>query len=254
MTLSLDLPECGQSVLGRLDARWKLAGLVLVAGIVAFLRTPLPAITALCATWILVLLVRVPLGWYAVRLAFAALLLGLFVVFLPFLPDPSEKYVHVGPLSLSAHGLNAALVLLLRGLALATLSMVLLAAAPLQDTLKAAHALHVPALIVHLAMLAYRYVFLLAEEFGRLRIALRVRGFRNRADMHSYRTIGQVTGTLLLRGNERAEQIAQAMRCRGFDGVFRSLHQFSTTWRDVLAFCLMVVASAGLLVWDRWAY
>ena len=51
--------------------------------------------------------------------------------------------------------------------------------------------------------MSYRYVFVLADEFVRLRTALRVRGFRNRADSHSYRTVGRVTGTLLVRGAAR---------------------------------------------------
>ena len=252
MTLALDFPDCGGSPWGRIDPRWKLAGLLPAIVAVAWLRTVWPAATALAGTWVLVLFVRLPLGWYFTRLLATALLLGLFVVFLPFLPDPQNEYVEAGPLSLSVHGLQLAVVLLIRGLALITLSVVLLAGAPLQVTLKAAHALHVPGLIIHLALLAYRYVFLLAEEFGRLRVALRVRGFRNRANLHSYRTIGQVAGTLLVRGHERAERIGQAMRCRGFDGTFRSLQEFSTTGRDVLAWSLMMLFSAGLVLWDFW--
>ena len=73
------------------------------------------------------------------------------------------------------------------------LALVLLATAPLDATLKAAHALRVPGLLVQLTLLSYRYLFLLADELGRLRIALRMRGYRNRANVHSYRTIGAVT-------------------------------------------------------------
>ena len=76
-----------------------------------------------------------------------------------------------------------------------------------------------------------------------MRIALRVRGYRNRAIAHSYRTIGHVAGTLLVRGHERAERVGQAMRCRGFDGRFRSLTAFHTTLRDVVC-CLIVVSGA----------
>ena len=82
--------------------------------------------------------------------------------------------------------------------------------------------------------------------------ALRVRGFRNRPDLHSYRTIGQVAGTLLVRSHERSERLAQAMRCRGFDGRFRSLHAFRTTVADVLAFALVVGYAACVLAGD-WA-
>ena len=39
-------------------------------------------------------------------------------------------------------------------------------------------------------------------------------------------TLGQVSGTLLVKAYERAESVGQAMRCRGFDGQFRALAQF----------------------------
>jgi len=129
---------------------------------------------------------------------------------------------------------------------------VLLATAPLDATLKAAHTLRVPGLLVQLGLLTYRYVFVLGSELNRLRIALRVRGYRNRATRHSYRTIGHVAGTLLVRSVEQAERVGQAMRCRGFDGRFRSLTQFRTRAADVAAFLLIVGCSAGLLAWDLW--
>ena len=40
------------------------------------------------------------------------------------------------------------------------------------------------------------------------------------------------------------------MRCRGFDGVFRSLVEFRTTPADVLLFILLAGSAAGLLAWD----
>jgi len=99
-------------------------------------------------------------------------------------------------------------------------------------------------------MLTYRYIFVLATELARLRIALRVRGYRNRASRHSYRTVGHVGGTLLVRGYERAERVGQAMRCRGFDGRFRSLAEFRTTTADLSFFLVLVGAVAGLLLWE----
>jgi cobalt/nickel transport system permease protein len=77
-----------------------------------------------------------------------------------------------------------------------------------------------------------------------------VRGFRNRANLHSYRTIGQVAGTLLVRSAERSERVGQAMRCRGFDGEFHSLSDFQTEWPDVLAFVVIVGYAVALAVWD----
>jgi len=108
----------------------------------------------------------------------------------------------------------------------------------------------VPGLLVQLALLSYRYLFVLAEELSRLRVALRVRAFRSRVSAHSYRTIGHVAGALLVRGYERAERVGQAMRCRGFAGRFHSLAEFRTTATDVAAFALVVGCAAALLAWD----
>jgi cobalt/nickel transport system permease protein len=131
-----------------------------------------------------------------------------------------------------------------------SLMLVLLATTSLHNTFKAARALLAPRILVFLMLLTYRYAFLLMEEFARLRIAVRVRGFRNRANLHSYRTVGQVAGTLLVRSAERSERVGQAMRCRGFDGEFRSLADFRTRWFDVLAFASIVGYAASLLAWD----
>lgn len=253
MTLTLDFPQSLGSVLGRMDPRWKLACLLPASLLVALLRMPGPALAALTGALALVVLARLPLTWYLGRMSAVAFFLALFLFWLPLLPAREGATFTLGPLTLSWHGLQWACVLLLRALTMVTLALVLLATAPVQDTFKAAHALRLPGLIVHIALLTYRYVFLLAEEFSRLRTALRVRGYRNRPNLHSYRTIGQVAGTLLVRGHERAERVGQAMLCRGFDGVFRSLHEFSSRWQDVLGFTLILGGAAGLLAWDLWS-
>lgn len=243
MTLALDLPDCPPSLVRQFDPRWKLAGLLLAALSCVTLRAPGPALMGLSGALFLVALARLPMGWYARRLATA---LGMFALFLIWLPFGIED----GALTVSWPGLERLIVLSANLSAMLSLLLVMLATTPIHDTFKAARALRLPRLLVLLMLLAYRYVFLLMEEFARLRIALRVRGFRNRADLHSYRTIGQVAGTLLVRSHERSERVAQAMRARGFDGEFRTLSDFSTRRADVLAFFLIVAWTAGLLAWD----
>ncbi len=203
----------------------------------------------------MVLLARLPWRWYGLRLGAALLLPAFFVLWLPFVPQPDDVLWDVSGLAVSQKGLLRALTLLAKAASVVSLILVVLVTAPLHDTFKAAQRLRVPGWLVQLALLSYRYVFLLAEEFVRLRTALRVRGYRNRAGLHSYRTIGQVAGTLLVRGHERSERIAQAMRCRGFDGRFRSLHDFRTRGVDVLFFAAVIAGAAGVLAWDlaqRW--
>jgi cobalt/nickel transport system permease protein len=251
MTLALDFPLQTDSPLGRLDPRWKLAAFALAALVAAILQTVPAAVLALAAALALAWLARLPRRWYLTRLGALALVLLLFALPLPFLLRGEGPVWRWGVFQVSEHGLAVALLLVLRGLAVVTFLLVVVATAPLDATLKAAHSLRVPGLLVQLALLCYRYLFVLGDELARLRVALRTRGYRNRPSRHCYRTIGHVAGTLLVRGHERAERVGQAMRCRGFDGHFRTLTTFRTTIGDVVTFLLIVVGAVGLVLLDR---
>src|SRR5437868_1396672 len=85
MTLALDFPECSQSVVGRLDPRWKLAAIMLAAFAAALLQTLPSALALLGATMLLVLAARLPFRWLALRLSGMALVLAVFLAWLPFI-------------------------------------------------------------------------------------------------------------------------------------------------------------------------
>jgi len=242
MTLAFTAPPCLNSPLRRLDPRWKLATLALLAVSALLLRSLAAVSLALGLALVLALVGRLLGRWFWSRLGWTALLLALFVAPLPFLLADDNPAWQWGWLRLTPRGLALAGVLAGKALTVLILTLVLLTSAPLDANLKAAHALRVPGLLIQLALLSYRYLFLLAEELQRLRIALRVRGFRQRTNRHSFRTVGQVAGLLLVRSHERAERVAQAMRCRGFDGCFRSLTDFRTTLADLLTSALLVAA------------
>jgi cobalt/nickel transport system permease protein len=249
MTLPLQHLETSASPLGRIDPRWKIAGLVLAAVAVSLLRTWPPVMMAFAGAVFLVFLGRIPRDWYLKRIGSLAFVLTFFVIWLPFSEDAGPSW-EIGPLLLSQRGVLAALVVLVKALTILTLMLTLWATAPVDANLKAAYALRVPGLIVQLIMLTYRYLFLFWEEFCRLRNAVRVRGFRSRANLHTYKTVGHVAGTLLVRSYERAERVSQAMLCRGFDGRYRSLATFRTCGRDVVAFLIITLSAAGLVCWD----
>jgi cobalt/nickel transport system permease protein len=249
MTLALSAPPCPDSVIRRLDVRWKLAGVLLVILVTACLRHVAPSLAALGFAVFLAAMSRLPSRWYFARVGATLLLLSPFLVSLPLLLHDRGTVSTLGVVTFP-YGLGMALLLGAKALSVLTLVLVLLATAPLDATLKAGHALRLPGLLVQLGLLAYRYLFVIAAELRRLRVALRVRGFHNQATRHGYRTVGHVAGTLLVRSLERSERVGQAMHCRGFDGQFRSLTQFHAQPRDVLAFVMMAVWATGLLWWD----
>jgi cobalt/nickel transport system permease protein len=246
MTSTPQLVAAPESVLRGFDSRWKLAALGLAAIATTLVQTLGPAAAALIGALALAVLGRLPPRWCLVRLGGAALVVAPFLLMLPLLHRDDGPALSLGPLAISMQGFIAAVLLGLKTLSLVLLILVLLATAPLPDTFQAAQRLHVPGALVQVALLTYRYVFVLAGELARIRLALRVRGYRNRVSLHSYRTAGHVAGTLLVRGYERAERVGQAMRCRGFDGQFRSLIEFRTRPIDVVLFSA-IVGSAALV-------
>jgi cobalt/nickel transport system permease protein len=230
-------PPVTPSPPARLDARWRLASLLALLVAAAAVRSLSAAALALALSLLLAALARVPGRWYLQRLAAIGLFLALFAAPVLLFGDWLD-------------GLRLAGVIVCKSLALFTLACVLLVTAPLETSLKAAHSLYIPGLLVQIALLAYRYLFVLGDELARLRIALRTRGFRNRANLHSWRTVGAASGTLLVRGHDRAERVAAAMRCRGFDGRFRALVAFSTSRADILFFTLSLALAGGLVALD----
>jgi cobalt/nickel transport system permease protein len=244
----VDVPD---SPLARWDARWKLAALAVAVFGVAALNSLIPTLVALALGLSLLLISRLPGRWIRGRLAIFAFAALPFLLVLPFTLDTDGTGWDVGPVRVSERGLVVGCAVFARCLAIGCLALILIGTAPLHHTLAAAHKLKVPGLLVLLTGLAYRYAFLLAAEMRQIRVALRTRGFRMRANRHSYRTIGHVTGAVLVRGADRAERVSEAMRCRGFDGTFHTIDTFRTTAADIISFAAFVAVVVGLIFWDR---
>jgi cobalt/nickel transport system permease protein len=93
---------------------------------------------------------------------------------------------------------------------------------PLPELMRAARFFRCPPVLVELALIMYRYIFLLLEEGGRIRNAQKARlGF---VDFKSgLRSSGILGGMLVLRTYDRAERSFAAMRCRGYRGALTAV-------------------------------
>jgi cobalt/nickel transport system permease protein len=82
---------------------------------------------------------------------------------------------------------------------------------------------------------------------------MKIRGFKPRTNLHTYRSYAYLAAMLLVRSFDRAERVFQAMLCRGFNGTFYSLRTFSWERRDriFLAASLLVLAGLLYLEWLR---
>ena len=237
----------------RIDARWRLAALAILMAATAAAHSLLVSGAELVLAAALTWWARVPAHWWRARLLPVMLVLLPAAILLPISWYPSLDAWRWGPVYFSPERTRLVALIFVKAAALILLVQVILIADPLTTTLKAAHHLRVPGLVVQLLMLSYRYVYLLGDELGRLRIGLRIRGFRNRPSKHAYRTVGHLAGALLLRGYERSERVGHAMACRGYQGRFHALTQFRTATRDVVFFLVLTFLSVGLIALD-WYY
>jgi cobalt/nickel transport system permease protein len=120
---------------------------------------------------------------------------------------------------------------------------------PLPELMRAARFFRCPSVLVELALIMYRYLFLLMEEGIRIQNAERARlGFVSLRS--TLRSSGILGGMLLLRTYDRAERSFEAMRCRGYRGALTSVTPTAMQSHDWLVLVLGSLLLAGLY-WAR---
>jgi cobalt/nickel transport system permease protein len=111
--------------------------------------------------------------------------------------------------------------------------------------------LRCPPKLAQLIVFTARYMDWLREEWSALYRAARMRGFRMSCGPQTWRVLGALVGSLLLRSLDRAERVLQAMKCRGYQGRFFLLRHFRYSMADAF-FAVALTLGGGLLFWiDR---
>jgi cobalt/nickel transport system permease protein len=226
------------STVSSLDPRWKLAAFVVAIGLTAALRSPLAAACSFAGALLLAWLAHLPVRWFVQKLSYLLAPLVLFALPLVFFvrgQGPGWGW-----------GLLLALTVVAKGLAVYCYLLTLLCSSAPGHLLQAGKSLRVPDMFLNVGQLTHRYLFLLLEEWKNMRLALRLRGYQARLGRRSLQTFGSVAGTLFLRAHDRAERVKWAMRCRGFDGSFKTSAAFRTKAADLVAFFLIVFGAAAV--------
>ena len=82
----------------------------------------------------------------------------------------------------------------------------------------ALNTLGLPTKITFLFLFSYRQLFIINQEYDRLKRAARLRGFSPRNNLHTYRTYSYLFAMTLVKSWNRADRVHQAMLLRGFSG------------------------------------
>lgn len=211
------------SLVARLDPRTRVIGAVLfsLSAVVA------EGLAAQGAAFVLALmlagLARLAPGATLKRLLALEGFMVAVLIMLPFtVPGtvPAAPVFELFGLPASAEGLRRAVAIVLKANAVMLAMLALLGSMEMATLGHALGRLGVPERFVVLFLFTTRYIEVLHQEYGRLRLAMRARAFRPRTGLHTWRSLGWLVGMLLVMSLERSERIHAAMRCRGFAGRF----------------------------------
>ncbi|MBI5638150.1 MAG: cobalt ECF transporter T component CbiQ [Nitrospinae bacterium] len=210
-----------ESPVHRLDARAKIVGLF--AAILVCVSTPPDACLAFIGYFAFaigfLIVSRVPPGYVLKRSLVVIPFAAMTAVFLPFSGDGAFTGGYsfgIGGMHLSRSGLLLfwnAMVKACFGVVCVTL---LSATTPFPELLRGLERMKAPRIVTMLIGFTYRYLFVLKEEALRMKRAGDARGYGGRW-LWDARVIGEMAGTLFLRGYERGERVYLAMASRGFN-------------------------------------
>lgn len=126
-----------------------------------------------------------------------------------------EVYMVVGDITIT-YGMLSMITLILKGIFCVMASYILTITAGIGQICHALYVIHVPEEIVTVIMLMHRYLMLLIKEVERMQQAYKLRA-PNQKGLR-FRTWGSFVGLLLLRSMDRAEEVYESMKLRGFHG------------------------------------
>ena len=156
------------------------------------------------------------------------------------------------PLGVTAQGLTAAGLIVVRVATSISLVVLLVVTTPWSDLLAALRALFVPRLFIVVLALAYRYLFQLLSTVIDMFTARKARTVSRSRDAPAGRAfVAASAGALFGKSHALAEEVHMAMVARGFRGDARTSTAFRLRLLDALFGCAALALIIGTLVLDR---
>lgn len=215
-----DILACRDNALTRMDERVKLLVALGAIGAVLFSRNPVLPLALLAASALGALALRLP-AWFLFRRMVSPLgIVGVLVALKSLLGGATPLFtIPFGPwhLSPSREGAMEGLLVGVRVLGAAGIVVLLGAVTPAHRIFHALRWLGLPAAWVEIAVLMYRYTFVLLDEVEDVVQAQRVRlGYAT--PRHAAASVGALAGMVLLRAMDQSDRTYEAMRLRLYRG------------------------------------
>lgn len=222
------------SPIHRLDPRAKIIGLIAITVIAVSAPIGLWPVYVACASALVAVAfaARIPVVEIYRRVRWVLPLILAAAILLPVFRTGGESW-ELGPLTIHAEGL-AVFGAVAAKATIGTVSAAILAmTTTFPSVLRGLEVMRVPKLFVLVAGFMYRYIFVIVEEFGRLRASISSRGYRPRNALQ-VAPLGRAATAMFLRTYDRGERVHRAMLARGYTGSMPQLDPLVLERRDVL--------------------
>jgi cobalt/nickel transport system permease protein len=240
-------------LLQRLDARVKLVAIVLLAVTASLVHS----------IWMLLLLVvvglalaaasRVSMASFARKVWLSAGLLALLIA----LPSttawitPGNVVVSIGPISLTQPGLMGAATLVLRVVAAAGFSLLVVWTMRWTELLHALTALRLPGVIVATLAMAQKQILTLLRTVEQIHLARESRLLCTGTTRDNRAWVTERMAFVVRKSLKTADDVYDAMLARGYSGPIRTLVRLRATRKDWVWLGLCVAACTAVVFADR---
>lgn len=234
-----------------LDPRARLVALLMLVFATGFSRSLTPIALLLAVTVLVALFAGIHLTHLVLRVWLPALFFSGVIALPALFTTAGAPLFRLAPrLVVTQSGATTAAFLLLRVVTAVTLTYVLIASTRWSRTLAALRALRVPAVIIAIFEMTYRYLFVLLDGAHEMLQSRRARTVGPLPPAERRRASTSIAGALLSRSVATSHQVHAAMLARGFRGEVRTLDEFTFGAADIF-FLSAAMTSAVAIAW-RW--
>jgi cobalt/nickel transport system permease protein len=241
------------NALTRIDPRAKLViALAALIAVVTAERIVLPlAVFALCLSAVMIL--RIPARLVAARLAAPFSVVAILVVIQTFVTGetPLFTFTFAGwQFTAKAEGFRQGALLGTHVLGAVSVVFLLSVVTPAHRIFQALRWFRISRDWLEIAVLMYRYIFVLMDRVADLAAAQRLRlGYTARR--RALQSFASLAGATIIHSLEQAQRTHDAMRLRGYRGTmpFGTLPAVSGRDRRIMIIALIAIAAARLLDW-----
>ncbi len=239
----------GNSIIHGIDPRFRVAAATFYSFAVALCYQFQPLIAALAVALVSVLLSEVGLKTVFKRLVVVNGFILLFWIVLPLTYKGKIVY-SLGPVNVYLAGIVFAAKITIKSNAILLVLISFIATMTFATLGHTLSRFKLPEKLVFLLMITYRYIFVIQQEYQKIIRSIKIRGFKPKTTLHTYKTFAYVIGMLLIRASERANRVYNAMRCRGFKGKYYSLTYFTADTKSWVFVTIVFGVTSGILLME----